>query len=96
MRFILRSYEVDAVASSPAEANAWVLGVNSLPFGSKHLALADAARKHAAAAAAADARRRTELRQIHEEAELQQAAQAQVAQQAAQRRGTLIRPPNLR
>ena len=88
VRFILRSYEVDAVASSPAEANAWVLGVNSLPFGSKQLALADAARKHAAASAAADARRRSEARQLQAEADQQQEALAQ------RRRSSFVRPPN--
>lgn len=39
LRLFLVSSQVELIATSPAEASAWVDGVNWLPFGSKNLAL---------------------------------------------------------
>lgn len=40
LRLILASSQLELIASSAAEAEAWITGINWLPLGSKHLALA--------------------------------------------------------
>jgi hypothetical protein len=56
LRLILTSSQIELLATCAAEADAWVAGINWLPFGSKHLALAN----HAALAHPALARSRTD------------------------------------
>ena len=41
-RLIGKSYELDVLATSAMEARLWIRGVNTLPFGSKHIALCPA------------------------------------------------------
>ena len=47
LRLILKSYELDVVATSMEEARAWVRGVNHLPLGGKHRILIELMRQNA-------------------------------------------------